>query len=358
MEYSSKISNVLGTISLQGRNNCMLNSLRKFSESEVAQERQKIIEFYGEHGEEETKKFFKVNRQLISVWKKRLNLTSGRLIGLIPSSTKPKHNRKSDVNPDIIEEIRKQREAHYRLGKEKLKSPIDKFCRFEGLPLISESTIGRIVKDNHFFFQPKLTGKIYHNPDSKWARGEAKKKKRLRVRRCPHYQEEGHIQFDTVETIVDGIKTHFFCAIDTYMKFALCLNYKSQTSKNSTDFYHKFKTVYPTRIIDWQNDNGHENLKFLEKELTNEKIQQLFSYPHCPQVNGYVERFNRTIQDEFINPNIDFIWDTETFNKKLAEYNIWYNCERPHKSLGKKSPMDFFILKKGMSNMCWTYTKI
>jgi transposase InsO family protein len=35
--------------------------------------------------------------------------------------------------------------------------------------------------------------------------------------------------------------------------------------------------------------------------LKDEKIQQLLSYPRCPKINGYIERYNRTLREGFIN---------------------------------------------------------
>lgn len=334
----------------------MLYSLRKFDQDEVARERLKIIEFYDLHGEKQTKKFFSVSRQLVSVWKKKLG-SEKHLSNLIPASTRPQHFRQPETDRLIIEEIKKLRENHYRLGKEKIKPDLDAFCQESGLKTISESTIGRVIKRKDYFHQRKLNGKIYHNPDSKWAKGEAKRKKRLRVKNCPKYQDFGHIQSDTVEKIIDGVKRYFYDAIDTKMKFGLTICYKNLNSKNSADFYQKFKTVYPGVIIDWQNDNGEENLKYLDQELDREKITHLFSYPNCPKVNGYVERFNRTIQEELVNPNLDLVVnDQKLFMKKLALYNIWYNTKRVHKSLGNISPLNYFILKGGMSKKSWTYT--
>ncbi len=68
----------------------MLPSLRKFSANEVAQERLKIIEFYDEHGEAETQRFFQVNRKTINVWKQKLERSGHRLESLIPRLTRPK----------------------------------------------------------------------------------------------------------------------------------------------------------------------------------------------------------------------------------------------------------------------------
>ncbi|MCA6070224.1 MAG: hypothetical protein LE180_03835 [Endomicrobium sp.] len=65
-------------------------------------------------------------------------------------------------------------------------------------------------------------------------------------------------------------------------------------------FYGQFKKN-PYKIRKWQNDNRHENMKKFSKILKEEKIQQLFSYPRCPKINGYIERYNRTLGKEFIN---------------------------------------------------------
>ena len=140
------------------------------------------------------------------------------------------------------------------------------------------------------------------------------------------------------------------------MKFALTLNYPRLNSCNNKDFYHKFKSCYPGKIKKWQSDNGKENLKVFDDQLKKDKIPHIFSYPNCPKINSFVERYNRTIQEEFIDPNLHLIHDKITFNKELADYIIFYNTKRVHKSLGNQSPMDYLIKKGLMSNMSMTYT--
>ena len=122
------------------------------------------------------------------------------------------------------------------------------------------------------------------------------------------------------------------------------------------DFYQRFKQVYPGIITLWQTDNGGENLGEFTEELSRDSIPHFFSYPNCPKINSYVERYNRTIQEEFIDNHLDIIHDKPLFNQKLADYLIFYNTQRPHKSLGLKSPMDYLIENGEMSQMCLTYT--
>ncbi|MCA9344001.1 integrase core domain-containing protein, partial [Candidatus Saccharibacteria bacterium] len=90
-------------------------------------------------------------------------------------------------------------------------------------------------------------------------------------------------------------------------------------------------------------------------------IEQLWNYPKRPKNNGMVERFNRSIQEEFIDWNLDNLaYDLEDFNNSLMDWCIWYNTKRPHYGLGLKSPMQYLLevlqLSQQESRMLWTDT--
>ena len=332
----------------------MLVSLRKFSRDEVARKRMEIMIFYDEFGEKVTMQAFGADRRVISRWRKRLNGAKGRLAALVPYSTRPKTVRRPNTHLKIIAFIKKQREDHPRIGKEKIKPDLDEYCQRLGIETVSTSTIGNIIKRNNFFYQKQ--GKAYHNPNSKWAQTQVKRKKRIRIRHSPKPKEYGHILSDTVERITDGVKDYFMSAIDARMKFALTLNYKRITSKNMKDFYERFESVYPGTIRVWQSDNGSENLGEFDKQLEEDKIPHLFIYPRCPKIDAFIERYNRTVQEEFIDYHEDIIHDKPLFNQKLADWNIYYNTERRHHSLGLKSPLQYLNDNGGMSHKSLTYT--
>jgi transposase InsO family protein len=183
-----------------------------------------------------------------------------------------------------------------------------------------------------------------------------KKVKRLRIKHSFHPTYFGYILSDSVERITDGIKDYFISAIDAKMKFSLTLNYKRLTSENMRDFYQRFKEVYPGKIKVWQSDNGSENLGLFDAELKKDRIPHYFIYPRCPKIDTFIERYNRTLQDEFIDPNLHLIHDKGVFGPKLADYMIYYNSQRPHHSLNLKSPLQYFMDEGGMSQMSLTYT--
>ena len=329
----------------------MLESLRHFEVSDVAKERHKILKFYEQYGEEATRKAFGASRKVICHWRKLLKDSGGRLEALVPDSTRPDRVRGPEVPLALVNQIKRLRQEHPRLGKQKIKPLLDRFCQAQDLKPIAESTIGKIIK-REGLLTPK-PGRIYHDPNSAWARGVVRRTPRLRIRRSPKPEEFGHIVSDTVEHITDGIKTYFFNAIDARMRFAVSLPYKQLSSRNMVDFLERFRQVYPSVIRVWQSDNGSENLGRFEDALRGAEIPHYFSYPRCPKINGHIERYNRTLQEEFLYAHQDLLLtDLPLFGQRLANWLIFYNGERPHQALGLKSPLEFFVLEKQLSKKC------
>jgi transposase InsO family protein len=77
--------------------------------------------------------------------------------------------------------------------------------------------------------------------------------------------------------------------------------------------------------------------------LLDKVIKHYFNYSRYPKGQAYVERMNRTLQEEFIMYYEGYeLEDIREFNKKMLQYMLWYNIERPHHSLNKKSPLQYF----------------
>ena len=331
----------------------MISHLRRFDSSVVAQERLKIIKFYATYGERATKEAFGVDRKALYVWKKRFKSSKGNVSSLIPYSTAPKRVRSIQVDIRVLSFLKSLREVHPRLGKRKIKPILDAYCRKEGLSMCSEPKIGRIIKFYHLFYQKQ--GKLYHNPDSGYAKAGSRVR-RTRVRYSPKPEDFGYIQMDTVVRLVDGIKYYFYSAVDTKGKFAFFLPYKNLNSVNTLDFFKKLIFICPFTVTIVQTDNGLEFLGVFDAYLGKQGVAHLFTYPRCPKINGFVERFNRTIQEEFIDQNLYLIHEPQEFSLKLADYLLFFNGQRVHQSLNYMTPLNYLIQKGGMSKMYWSRT--
>ena len=327
----------------------MLECLRQYEGSEVAKERARIIKFYEEFGEKATKEAFGADRKVISRWKQRLKENKGNIRSLIPISTKPNNVRKSKIDPKIIEKIKEIRQERYKLSKYKIKVFIDEYCKQERIKEISESSIGLIIKKNNMFYQPTYSLPIH--------KARRKRERVERVKYSPKVKEIGYIVADTVVVRENGITRYFYNAIDVRSRFSFSYYFKEQTSSNMIVFYNMFKKVFPYKITTWQNDNGHENLGDFQKLLKEEKVKQVFSYPRCPKINAYIERFNRIFREEFLNIHGVLMKD-DLFDELLIDWLIYYNSQRPHFSLNLKSPLQFMIQNYKMSHMLLTNTVV
>lgn len=153
---------------------------------------------------------------------------------------------------------------------------------------------------------------------------------------------------------ISGIKVYIFNAIDIKLRFQFSYAYSRLNTVNSLDFFKRLELVYPlkTGIYAIQTDNGLEYLGRFDDYLKERGIKHFFIYPRCPRINAFIERANRTLQEEFLDDNLDYALNgLFEFNLKLIEYLIWYNTKRVHKSLGNLSPIDY-LLKHSPGLIC------
>ena len=149
---------------------------------------------------------------------------------------------------------------------------------------------------------------------------------------------------DTLVKFTDGVRLYVYSAVDIKGKFAVSLPYPALNSQNTLDFYQKVELVCPYQIKSVQTDNGLEFQGQFEQYLKDRKISHYFIYPRCPRINGVVERYQRTLQEEFLNDNLDLIHHPQEFFDKLADYLVFFLTKRVHQSLGLKTP-------QGLSNL-------
>jgi transposase InsO family protein len=135
------------------------------------------------------------------------------------------------------------------------------------------------------------------------------------------------------------------CVMDIYTKFAHVVYVDNLSSATATKVFKEFEELTPTTIHIVQTDNGSEFLKTFHAYMEEKHIKHQFIYPRMPKINAYIERFNRTIQEEFILRSNEIYYDQEAFAKKLTNYLYWYNYKRPHASLKYVSPMTFIQSK-------------
>ena len=324
--------------------------------TEQAKGRCRILAFWEKHGDVATTEAFDVSRRTLFRWQKGLNLTHGKLEGLNALSTSPKKRNKRIVDERVIAYVIDQRKLHYRIGKKKLAVLIKE----EFGITYSESKIGRILGDlKKKELLPAYVRLSLNGRTGKLHEKQQRRRKKLRIKDYRPDKAGDLVQVDTVVKFINGIKRYIVTAIDVESDFAFALGYKSLSSATARDFMQKLEEVAPFKITRVQTDNGLEFEKYFRDYLNQRYILHFHNYPRCPRMNAYIERFNRTIQEQFINwHSYDLSENISKFNQDLIDWLLWYNTKRPHESLGMVSPLRYIVstLPTEKCHMWWTRT--
>jgi transposase InsO family protein len=137
---------------------------------------------------------------------------------------------------------------------------------------------------------------------------------------------------------------YLLTVIDVFSKFAWVIPVRNKSATDIAEaFKELFKSSAPRKPKKIQTDAG--------KEFLNSDVQKLFkskSIQHfvsdSDKKAAVVERFNRTIQDDWIDWHIQDLKDPDKFNHALMDYLIFYNTQRVHFAFKNKlSPMQFML---------------
>lgn len=310
-----------------------IESCLKFESSDVAKFRLHVLKYYYQYGLRPAMDAFGVSKTSLYRWKDSLESTKGKLVSLVPISTRPKTTRKMMTDWRLIEFIRQMRLDHGNVGSHIIKPFLDAYAAALGLSGVSCSNIEKVIRRRHFTFETR-TKKHHKTRYSK-----------LRTRKSPKVRKPGFIEMDSITVYINGEKFLFMSLIDIYTKLALVKMVSCLSSINAKLVFQEFQRLCPYRIRKVQTDNGSEFLAKFHQYLVELKIPHIFIYPKSPKLNGVVERFNRTIQEEFINRSDEIYYDLADFEVKLTNYLNWYNHKRPHYALKYMSPVQFINTK-------------
>jgi len=311
-----------------------------------ASRRAKALSFWQNHGLQATMDAFGVSRRTLYRWKKALWCGQGKLAALDPKSTAPRNKRKRRYDPEYIEKAIRIRKDYGKVGKKKIAAMLG----------VSESYAGRTLthlKERSLLPQDaklSLNGRT----------GKLHERRMIRIKRKRRKNKQG-IEIDAIVRFVNGTKRYILTAVDAQKKFAFAYAYANRFSLSSRDFLNKLITVTPFDVREIQTDNGSEFASCFHESCEKMGIVHYHIYPRSPKMNARIERFNRTLSEGFVMRNRTLLAaDIDEFNRKLIDWLLWYNGERPHQSLGMLSPLQFIVREMELSaqecQMWWTST--
>jgi transposase InsO family protein len=138
--------------------------------------------------------------------------------------------------------------------------------------------------------------------------------------------------------------------IDDYSRYITGLElFRSQTAQNVIEVYRRAASEYnpPKEML---TDNGRQytswrgNSRF-ELELKKDRIHHIKSRPHHPMTLGKIERFWKTIFQEFLS-RAQFE-SFEDAGERIRQWLKYYNHKRPHQGIGGLCPADRYFEIQG-----------
>jgi putative transposase len=139
---------------------------------------------------------------------------------------------------------------------------------------------------------------------------------------------------------------YLLTTIDDTSKLAYARLYTTHSSQNTTDFLKRLHYLTEGEIINIHHDNGLEFMLSFEQACKKLSLPQYYSRVRTPKDNAVLERFNRTIQEEFVDMVEVGLEDTTEFNEYLTDWLIEYNNIRPHQALDYLTPLAYIDVTK------------
>ena len=150
------------------------------------------------------------------------------------------------------------------------------------------------------------------------------------------------------DSLVNGRKFRTLNVMDDYNRELLTMEIASSIPAQRvirTLDHLKESRGLPQRI---RVDNGPEYIsKALHQWAESNKLELMFIQPGKPTQNSLIERLNGTCRRELLNANWFFHLDHV---RELAHQWMYeYNFERPHASLGDRTPVEFSKWRESLS---------
>lgn len=309
-----------------------------------AQHKFKVLIFWEKHGLQATMDAFQIKRSTLFEWKKQFKVGGSKPEALNEKKRIPRTKRRRIWPFQVIQKIKQIRNdpLHPNLGPEKIYPLLVSFCKEKNLSCPKSATIARIISDD-----PEKM-RIFPQKISHF--GKIKKANRQKVLRKPKNLKSeypGHlIALDTIEKFIDGTRRYVITFEDIYTRFAFAWATTSHASKAAEEFFGLCLKVFPYSFnFLWVlTDNGSEFKKHFSEKLRELHLTHYHTYPKTPRMNAHLERFNRTIQDDWIDWRLLELKTPDVFNRSLMDYLIFYNTQRVHCAFQNKlSPIQFML---------------
>jgi transposase InsO family protein len=231
------------------------------------------------------------------------------------------HRHPRQITPAVVEQILQLRDTCH-LGPQRIAWYLERYHAIR----ISCSSVYRTLVRHGISCLPKNVGR-----------------RAIQTRRYAKQVPGHHIQVDVkfvMLKVSDGttVRRFQYTAVDDATRVRALKIYRRHNQQNAIDFIDYVIERFPFRIHTIRTDRGHEFQAQFHWHVEDKGIRHVYIKPRTPHLNGKVERSHRTDQEEFYQ--LLTYTDDVDLNKKLGEWERFYNFDRPHGAFNGKTPYE------------------
>lgn len=278
-----------------------------------------------QHGQEsgnvsKTCRYFGISRETYYKWKKDYE-TEGEnaLINSKPCPENPKLRIAADIEAQII-----HLRTTYHLGQLRISWYMKRYHNIA----VSPAGVYNVLKRNGLNKLPKNQRKRSMEQFKRYEK------------QVPGHRIQMDVKFLSFTDKSSGkeVKRFQYTAIDDATQARALKIFNKHNQSCAIQFVDYIRSIFPFRIHTIQTDNGHEFQAQFHWHCEDLGIRHVYIKKASPHLNGKVERSHLTDQQEFYQL-LEYTDDID-INKKLQEWENFYNCHRPNTALKGKTPYE------------------
>lgn len=256
---------------------------------------------------------FHVSRQTVHKWLNRYKRfgVSGLMKQARRRSYAP-HNRTSpEVERLVIDVARK----HY----------------YDGVETLSD----RLQCENNLTLHPTTIYRILKRKEIRYGEQQTWTKKRWKKKLFAHQEPGKELQMDTKYPFGWKQGKVIYTIIDDATRWAFAWSYQKASKENTIDFLNRVIVRAPFDIQKIRTDQGREFIANDVKQFLKDRdIAYRNNTPYCPEENGKIERFHRTLNEKALRWKFYPSDSLEEMSYKLNLFLSYYNHQKKHRGLG------------------------
>ncbi len=223
-----------------------------------------------------------------------------------------------------------------------------------------ETLHDRLEETYNLTLHPTTIYRILRRTDTRYTDGYAATKRQWKKQLYAHEIPGLELQMDTVYPFGYKQGKVIYTIIDDATRWVFAWSYSTANQEHTLDFLERVLARAPFPVRKIRTDQGREFIGNRAKAFLEEReITYRNNTPYCPEENGKIERFHRTLKEKGIRRSFLTEDSLEMMQYRLNLFLHYYNYRKKHRGLGMngRTPMERLV-ELGSVNLtlqCYKY---